>query len=86
MYRTRVQWATKSDLFDNKEFVAERRAILNNLVQLGKTTGVPVINNDNFSATLDFQDESTAQYWLDYVTELAEKYSKTITSKTLEVV
>jgi hypothetical protein len=86
MFRTTVQWATKSDLYDNEQFVSERRAFLNSLVAIEKTTGIPIINSTNFSATIEFQDEASAQYWLDYITSLAEKYNKTIVSKTLEAI
>ena len=86
MFKTVITWTSLEDLMGTPDLNRDRRIFLDALKDLGKTTGVPIIDNTNFTATIEFQDETSAQYWLDYITSLAEKYTKTIVSKTIETI
>jgi hypothetical protein len=86
MFKTIITWSSIEDLMGTPDLNRDRRVLLDALKNVGKTTGVPEVNNETFTATILFEDELSAQYWLDYATSLAEKYNKTIVSKTLEAI
>lgn len=85
-YKTTVVWASLQDMVGGAEFAKERQDMINALRTFNVTDGVVSRNDANFSASISFVDESSARDWLNFITNLAIKYSKNIVSKTIEAI
>lgn len=86
MFKTSITWSSLEDLQGTPDFNTDRSKLLTALKSMEKTSGIPEVDEQTFTASITFQDRISAEYWLDYITSLAEKYNKTIVSKTIETV
>lgn len=84
--QTEIKWASYEDMISNYDFVTERIQKLDSMKNENLTDSVILSDIENFIGQIKFVDETSAILWIDFVTQLAEKYSKTIVSTSVTTI